>query len=71
MKYRTDVFSTDRANAANQGPSRPCRKTEVRYFTCTDRTMRSISSLLYDQKSCECSVKTQQGVIIIIILILL
>ena len=35
VKYRTDVFSTARASAASRGP---CRKTEVRYFTSTDRT---------------------------------
>ena len=38
------------------------QRAEVRYFTSTAEDARSISSLLYDQKSCECSVKTQQGV---------
>ena len=59
MKYQTVVFSTDRASAASQGP---CKKSEVQYFTSKDGHVRSISSLLYGQKSCECSVKIQQGV---------
>ena len=33
MKYRTDVFSMDRASAASRGP---CRK---RYFTSSDLTL--------------------------------
>ena len=39
------------------------RKTEARYFTIVQTEQAwSISGLLYDQESCECSVETQQGV---------
>ena len=46
VKYRTNVFSTDRASAASQGSY---RKTEVGYFTSTDRTSEhfSIPEFLY------------------------
>ena len=37
VKYRTDVFRTDRTSAVVRGP---CRKAEVRYFTSTDRTSK-------------------------------
>ena len=62
VKYRTDIFSTNRASAATEVRAEK-RRYSVRYFTSTDRT-REINkySFLYDQKSRECSVKTQQGV---------
>ena len=42
-------------------PPRLMQKTEIRHLTRHTEQARSISSLLYDQKSCECSVKTRQS----------
>ena len=44
MKYRTEVFSTDRASAASEVRT---KKTDVRYFTVQTEQERAINCLLY------------------------
>ena len=60
VKYGTDVFSTDRANMERAEVRVEKRRYDISLVQ-TEKA-RSISNLLCDQKSCECSVKTQQGV---------